>query len=76
MQNQVYNKRVYLSFDDGIHPGTEEILSILQKTNIRATFFLTGINLFYMYRRDREKCLSLLKNIYNNHIIGNHGFSR
>lgn len=38
-----YKKKVvYLTFDDGPSENTEEILDILDKYNVKATFFVTG----------------------------------
>ncbi|MEZ4999894.1 MAG: polysaccharide deacetylase family protein [Bacteroidales bacterium] len=37
------DKKVYLTFDDGPTPGvTEQVLSILEETGVKATFFCTG----------------------------------
>lgn len=66
---------VYLTFDDGIQPGTEEVLAVLKETGVKATFFLVGMQVFYAYRRDSIRCLRLLKEMYNEHAIGNHSFS-
>lgn len=65
---------VYLTFDDGIQPGTEEVLAVLNETSVRATFFLIGIQVFYAYRRNSAGCLRLLKEMYEEHTIGNHSF--
>ena len=35
-------KVIYLTFDDGPSANTEEILKILDKYNVKATFFITG----------------------------------
>lgn len=37
-------RKVYLTFDDGPSANTEEILDILKKYNVKATFFVTGMN--------------------------------
>ncbi|THU40337.1 hypothetical protein FAM09_10745 [Niastella caeni] len=67
-------KEVYLTFDDGIQAGTEEVLSILKQTNVPATFYLIGKHLFNAYEKDRHKCMWLLNEIYQNHSIGNHSY--
>ncbi|WP_237690591.1 polysaccharide deacetylase family protein [Paenibacillus caui] len=41
----VSDKTVYLTFDDGPSPYTDQILDILDKQNIHATFFLIGSQL-------------------------------
>lgn len=66
---------VFLTFDDGIQAGTEEVLAVLKETGVKATFFLVGIQLSYSYKRDCKSCLRLLKEIYENHAIGNHSYS-
>jgi peptidoglycan/xylan/chitin deacetylase (PgdA/CDA1 family) len=42
------DKVVYLTFDDGPGPYTEELLSILAKYNVKATFFVTAGNPKYL----------------------------
>ena len=56
---------IYLTFDDGPGPYTEELLDILEKYNVKATFFVTG-------RGDND----VLKREYDEgHAIGLHSFS-
>lgn len=66
---------IYLTFDDGIHPGTEEVLSVLKETGVKATFFLVGAQFVYSFKKDSSKCLRLLRDIYENHKIGHHSYS-
>jgi len=62
-------KVVYLTFDDGpFPPATAEILQILAEYRVPATFFLSGKMIF----RHRYQLKSL---DYENHRLGNHGFS-
>lgn len=42
-------KIVYLSFDDGPGPYTQQLLDILDKYNVKVTFFVTGQDLDYTY---------------------------
>ena len=57
-------KKVYLTFDDGPSDHTEELLDILDKENVKATFFIVA------GERDHAK---ELKDIYNaGHTIGLH----
>ena len=37
-------KKIYLTFDDGPGPYTEQLLDILKKHNVQATFFVVGKN--------------------------------
>lgn len=68
-------REIYLTFDDGLESGTEEILKLLKELNVRATFFLIGKRIESMYNRDPDKCLSLMKEIFENHCVGNHSYS-
>lgn len=59
---------VYLTFDDGPSARTSEILDILKEKNIKATFFINGI--------DAEKQKELIKRIVSEgHSIGVHTYS-
>ncbi|KIO77850.1 hypothetical protein TH53_06850 [Pedobacter lusitanus] len=66
---------VYLTFDDGIQSGTEEVLKVLKANTVNATFFLTGLFTGYEFKRDWKKSAQVLKDIYLYHAIGNHSFS-
>ena len=62
-------KVVALTFDDGPKPGrTEEILEILAREKVPATFFLNGRNL------EKHPALGRLI-VENGHEIGNHSYS-
>ncbi|MEP7374272.1 MAG: polysaccharide deacetylase family protein [Chitinophagaceae bacterium] len=63
------HNQVILTFDDGPDPEyTPQILDILKKENVPATFFVVGM--------EAENNLPLLKRIYNDgHEIGNHTFT-
>lgn len=46
LKNEELNQKiVYLTFDDGPSKNTERILKILDQYDVKATFFVTGINL-------------------------------
>lgn len=68
-------REIYLTFDDGIQAGTEEVLQLLKEKGIKGTFFLTGVHLWYAFSYYPEKAKKILKDIYENHIIGNHSYS-
>lgn len=60
-------KKVYLTFDDGPGSYTEKILDVLDKYNVKATFFVT--NQFSNYRE-------LMKREYNSgHTVAVHTYS-
>jgi len=48
-QPNVGNKIIYLTFDDGPSQYTSELLDILDRYNVKATFFVTGRNPSYNY---------------------------
>lgn len=61
--------KIALSFDDGPHPEqTEDILSILNKYNVKATFFVVGQNADYYPDILRQV-------VEEGHEIGNHTYS-
>ena len=41
-------RKVYLTFDDGPSIYTEELLDVLKRYNVKATFFVTGMNTQYV----------------------------
>ncbi|MGI6509186.1 MAG: polysaccharide deacetylase family protein [Erysipelotrichaceae bacterium] len=60
-------KIVYLTFDDGPSGYTSRLLDILDKYNVKATFFVNGKNSGYFYN---------VGNAYQKgHSIGNHTYS-
>lgn len=60
------SKKIALTFDDGPHPRyTERIIKILEKYNVKATFFVIGVNI--------KNYPGTLKKISEaGHEIGNH----
>lgn len=72
--NQVWDipnaeKKIYLTFDDGPTPEiTEWVLNLLEKENIKATFFCIGSNI--------KKHPDIFKKIITaGHSVGNHTFN-
>lgn len=61
------NKIAYLTFDDGPSKNTEKILEILDKYNIKATFFVTGPE--YQLKNDL-----LLKIVKSGHELAIHSY--
>ena len=59
-------KTVYLTFDDGPSEHTDQILEILKKNNIKATFFVIGIGKNY---KDYKKIID------HGHVLGLHTYS-
>ena len=61
-------KKVYLTFDDGPSQNTQAILDILDKYDVKATFFVLGANV--------DARPSLVKQEYEKgHFIANHSYS-
>ena len=57
--------RVYLTFDDGPSANTDEILDILKKNNIKATFFIL--------KSDDPKSIARMKRMYDEgHTVAMH----
>lgn len=72
---KIVQREIYLTFDDGIQAGTEEVLQLLKEKGIKGTFFLTGVHLWYAFSYYPEKAKKILQDIYENHIIANHSYS-
>ena len=67
----INNKHISLTFDDGPHENTINLVNILDSYNIKGTFF---INMIHVTRNEVNK--NLVKYMYDNgHIIGSHLFS-
>lgn len=63
------SNRIALTFDDGPHPSqTHRILDILEKYNVKATFFMIGVNVRNYPDAAREV-------IARGHEVGNHTYS-
>lgn len=59
---------ISLTFDDGpCHPYTTELLDVLDREGVRATFFMPGANV----RREP----GLAAEVASSHVVGNHTFS-
>ena len=71
------NKKIaYLTFDDGPYYNTYKVLDILDKYNVKATFFTTSINGENCYDKRSENCLVLYKEyLKRGHTIANHTYT-
>ena len=67
------SKIIYLTFDDGPSQYTGELLDILAKYNVKATFFVTGINRNYSYyikqAFDQGHTIALHTNSHNYSVV-------
>ncbi|MBC7387922.1 MAG: polysaccharide deacetylase family protein [Opitutaceae bacterium] len=60
--------RIAITFDDGPSPNTLDVLEVLDKWKVKATFFCIG--------SEAEKYPEIIKKIHQGgHLIGNHTFS-
>ncbi len=67
--NEKGSKNVYLTFDDGPSAYTGELLDVLKKYNVKATFFVTAQNTSKGYD-------DMIKRAYNEgHSIGIHSYT-
>lgn len=64
-----YSKVVALTFDDGPSNYTDEILDVLEKYNVTATFFVVGTNLNTKYNNTMARLIKL------GNEVGVHGYS-
>lgn len=75
MSNRDYSnngeKVVFLTFDDGPSTTvTKEVLDVLKKNDVKATFFVIGKQI------DSDRSKEFIKRMYEEgHAIGNHGYS-
>lgn len=71
------NKKIaYLTFDDGPYYNTYKVLDILDKYNVKATFFTTSINGDYCFDNKSIYCLSLYQEyLKRGHTIANHTYT-
>lgn len=66
--NNSHQHKVYLTFDDGPSRYTEEILEILDRYEVKATFFVVG--------KEDEKSQELMRDIVDGgHTLGMHSYS-
>lgn len=67
-RGNIRDRKIALTFDDGPHPvNTPKLLTVLEKENIKATFFCSGA--------ECEKYPGLIKRVASRgHEIGNHSY--
>ena len=69
-------KIAYLTFDDGPYYNTYKVFDILEKYNVKATFFLTNINGEKCFDKKSENCYLLYKEYTKRgHTIANHTYT-
>ena len=74
--NETKYKIAYLTFDDGPYYSTNQVLDILKKYKIKATFFTIGLDKDICYDNNKYSCAETYKKIVDNgHTIANHTYS-
>ena len=67
-ESVVYDKRIYLTFDDGPSSNTAAILDILKQYEVKATFFVTG-------KTDEQSVALYQRIVAEGHTLGMHSYS-
>ena len=76
INNETKYKIAYITFDDGPYYSTNNVLDILKKYNIKATFFTIGLNKDICFDNNNYSCAETYKKIVENgHTIANHTHS-
>lgn len=77
IQNNKSNYKIaYLTFDDGPYYSTNKVLDILNKYNVKATFFTIGMDKDICYDNKNYSCAETYKRIVDSgHTIANHTYS-
>ncbi len=65
-------KYIFLTFDDGPQHGTSNVLEVLQKANVKGSFFMVGMHVFGTTERN---LVNEIRNGYPHVILCNHSFS-
>lgn len=63
-----YDKRIYLTFDDGPSSSTDAILDILKENDVKATFFVLG-------KTDEKSRKAYQRIVAEGHTLGMHSYS-
>lgn len=71
------NKKIaYLTFDDGPYYNTYNVLDILDRYDVKATFFTTSINGEYCFDNKNINCYNLYQEyLKRGHTIANHTYT-
>lgn len=76
INNETNYKIAYITFDDGPYYATDKVLDILNKYNVKATFFTIGLDKDICFDNKNYSCADTYKKIADNgHTIANHTYS-
>lgn len=67
-EKDVYQKQIYLTFDDGPSSNTDRILDILKEYDVKATFFVVG-------KTDEQSVKAYQRIIEEGHTLAMHSYS-
>ena len=74
--NETNYKIAYLTFDDGPYHSTDEVLDILDKYKVKATFFTIGLDKDICYDNNNFSCAETYKKEVDlGHTIANHTYT-
>lgn len=74
--NESNYKIAYLTFDDGPYLSTDEVLDILDKYKVKATFFTIGLDKDICYDNNNYSCAETYKKeVDRGHTIANHTYT-
>ncbi|WP_245464033.1 polysaccharide deacetylase family protein [Rhizobium sp. NXC24] len=65
-------RKIYLTFDDGPLPGSENVLQVLFEENVPATMFMVGVHV--ETKEDGRSVLAEVRSL-ENVAVGNHSYS-
>lgn len=69
-------KIAYLTFDDGPYYNTQKVFEILDRYDVKATFFTTNINGEYCFDNKKAKCWPTYKQyVEKGHTLANHTYT-
>ncbi|WFU07349.1 polysaccharide deacetylase family protein (plasmid) [Rhizobium sp. CB3171] len=66
------SRKIYLTFDDGPLPGSENVLHVLFEENVPATMFMVGVHV--ETKEDGRSVLAAVRSL-ENVAVGNHSYS-
>ena len=67
-EEKVYQKEIYLTFDDGPSSNTDKILDVLKEYDVKATFFVVG-------KTDEQSIRAYQRIVEEGHTLAMHSYS-
>lgn len=66
-------KYVFLTFDDGPQPGTEEVIQALRKNQVKASFFMVGYHA--TFSKHMQELVDTIRNGFPAILLANHSYT-